>query len=105
MSDWASVDGVRPRKIGEFIRYHGNLCSNGSWSGFRLAQGEVQPGRLPEGYLLTHLVSLHLGKPATIERYVAGQRRRTEMVTLDLAADRVRQPGSLHDRISANPGN
>jgi hypothetical protein len=41
----------------------------------------VQPGQLPEGYLLTHLVSLHLGKPAMVERYVAGHRRRTEMVT------------------------
>ncbi len=176
MSDWVPIENERPREIGEFIRYEGNLCSNGSWTGFRLAQGEVQPGQLPEGYLLTHLVSLHLGKPAIVERYVVGNRRRTEMVTpeslfvfpakvpfagewqsrlprLDLliepefvsnvvrpevaanrlelrhtysagdpfiaqvlyalrqdncgdfAADGVRQPGRLHDRVSANPRN
>ena len=81
MSDWVSVEGERPRDIGELVRYDGDLCSDGSWTGFRLAQGEVQPGQLPEGYLLTHLVSLHLGKPAVVERYVAGNRRRTEMVT------------------------
>lgn len=53
--------------------------------------------------MLTHLVSLHLGKPAMIVGYVAGQRRRTEMVTpesLFVFPARVRFAGEWQSRLT-----
>jgi AraC family transcriptional regulator len=76
--DWVYLESGRPRHICEFVRYDGNLSTDKSWTGLRLAQGECQPAQLPEGYFRAHLVSLHLGEPAIVERHVVGHRRRTE---------------------------
>jgi len=81
MPEWVSVENGRPRGIGEFIRYEGNLYTDNSWTGLRLAQGESHPALLPEGYFRVHVVSLHLGEPALTKRHVVGNRLRTERAT------------------------
>jgi AraC family transcriptional regulator len=81
MPDWVAVESGRPTAVRKFFPRDENLNSDANWTGFRLAQGNSQPGQLPEGYLRLHLVSLNLGEPAIHELYVVGQPRRTETVT------------------------
>ena len=43
------------------------LSSGDVWKGFRLTRRVLPPGDFPEGYLTTHLVSVHLGPANSVE--------------------------------------
>jgi AraC family transcriptional regulator len=55
--------------------------SDGLWRGIRLEQRLDVPGEISEGYLLRHVIALHLNSPVTIERYRPGRGWKPERFT------------------------
>jgi AraC family transcriptional regulator len=61
------------QRSNEIIPWKESLCSEDSWTGICLEQGESEPAEAPENVCSNHVVWMHIGLPTRFENRVPGQ--------------------------------
>lgn len=72
-----------------------------AWSGVRVSDVQVEPGAVPEGHFVNHVVALHLGPPAAWESSTGSGRtevRTKRHHTVSVHPANVLHAGTLHHR-------
>ena len=102
MSDWVPVENERPREIGEFIRYEGNLCSNGSFAARARFLGWIERRLLRPRIQANHRDFATPVRPAQAHRSgLRSLERCADFNRGDFAADGVRCRANCHWPVDA----